>query len=86
MKNMKNTTPKDKKILKHKQLSYFFIGLIGAMVFIFLFNVIFYTNNLVAPFIPEFTILSLAFLIGFIFMDIALIAIILKEINFVPQI
>ena len=64
--------------IKHKQLSYFSIGLIGALIFIGLLTIVIHVNSLVASYIPAFTIVSATFLMGFAATDAILMAILLQ--------
>ena len=63
---------------KHNHITYFLIGLVGAIVFICLLNMIILVNNLVTPFIPQFVLISLTFLVGFAVMDAVMMAILLQ--------
>ena len=78
-------TNKEKKILgykqpkvKHTQATYFLIGLVGAIVFMCLLTMVILVNNLVTPFIPQFVLISLTFLVGFAVMDAVMMAILLQ--------
>ncbi len=68
--NNKKTIPKPKQ---------FIIGLIGAIIFISLFTIVVYVNNLVAPFFPVFIVTSLTVLGGIALTDALLMALLLKE-------
>ncbi len=78
-------TNKEKKILgykqpkvKHTQVTYLLIGLVGAIVFISLLKMVLWVNNLVAPSTPIFTLVSLIFLFMFTSMDAVMMAILLQ--------
>lgn len=62
---------------KHNHVTYFLIGLVGAIAFICLLNVIIWVNNSVTP-NPLFVLVSLTFLVMFTFMDATVMAILLQ--------
>ena len=63
---------------KHNHITYFLIGLVGAIVFICLLNMIILVNNLVTQFNPLFILVSLAFSVMFTAMDATMMAILLQ--------
>jgi hypothetical protein len=78
-------TNKEEKILsygqlkvKHNHVTYFLIGLAGAIVFICLFNMIIWVNNIVTQFNPLFILVSLVFSVMFTAMDATIMAILLQ--------
>ena len=62
---------------KHNHVTYFLIGLVGAIAFICLLNVIIWVNNLVTL-NPLFVLVSLAFSVMFTAMDATMMAILLQ--------
>ena len=62
---------------KHNHITYFLIGLVGAIAFICLLNVIIWVNNLVTL-NPLFVLVSLTFLVMFTAMDATMMAILLQ--------
>ena len=63
---------------KNNQVTYFLIGLVGAIAFICLLNVIIWVNNLVTQFTPQFILVSLTFSGGVAVMDAVMMAILLQ--------
>ena len=63
---------------KHNHVTYFLIGLVGAIVFICLLNMIIWVNNIVTQFNPLFILVSLAFSVMFTAMDATIMAILLQ--------
>ena len=64
--------------VKHNHVTYFLIGLVGAIVFICLLNMIILVNNLVTQSNPLFILVSLAFSVMFTAMDATMMAILLQ--------
>ena len=78
-------TNKEKKILdrrqlkgKHNHVTYFLIGLVGAIVFICLLNILIWVNNIITQFNPLFIVVSLAFSVMFTATDATLMATLLQ--------